>query len=73
MIRATNHRLKKTKNEKQKKEKIVEWWKIKAMAAKRCKARRKMSAFSIKEENYESITKDDTNSDKANNKHKLHL
>lgn len=63
LIRITNHRLKNRRKEKQKKEIIVEKRKVKALAAKYCWARRKISLSSAKKRNYKSDTKDNTDPD----------
>ena len=71
LIKVTNHRLEDAKQEQQKREKIVKRRKAKASAAKRLKARGRISLSSAKEGNYESNTKDDTDLDSANDKYPL--
>ena len=58
LTRAFNERLKVTKKKRQKKEKTMEKWKTEAMAVRRQRAKRAISLFREKQENYESDTKD---------------
>lgn len=71
MARATNHRLKVAREKKQKKEEIVERWKVKTLGAKWRKARKRIS-FSNEKEN-ESDIKDNIDLNQANNKYQLQL
>lgn len=73
MIGATNHRLEDARKEKQKREEIVEKRKAEVLTVKRLRARRGISLSSIKEENYESDTKDNIDPDQANDKYLLQL
>ena len=67
LIRATNQRLEVTREKKQKREEMIERRKTEAMAAKRHRARKKISSANKKEENYECDTGDETNPDQAGN------
>ena len=71
MIRATNHRLKVAREDKQKKEKIVEKRKIEVIAAKCCRNRRRISLSSKEEENYDSNTADNTDPDQTKGKYRV--
>ena len=74
LIRATNQRLEVTRDEKQKREKMVEKRKTKTIVAKRRKAGKENSLSSEEKKNYESNTKDKTDPDQArNNKNLLQL
>ncbi len=64
--RATNQRLEVAREERRKREEMVERWKIEAMAAKRQRARGGISSSSEEVENYESDTGDETVPDQAN-------
>ena len=48
--RATNDRLEVAREERQKREKMIDRWKAEAIAAKRCRARGKISLSSEKED-----------------------
>ncbi len=65
--RTTNQRLEVVKEERQKREEIVEKQKTEAMVAKRWRARRGISLSSEKMKNYKSNTGDETNPDQADN------
>ena len=71
-IRAINYRLKVAREEQQKREEIIERGKTETMAAKRQRARGRISLSNEEEENYKSNTGDETNSDQAgDNKNSL--
>lgn len=57
LIRITNHKLEVIREEKQKREKIMKKWKTKAMIAKHCRVRERISSFNKQERNYGSKTK----------------
>ena len=67
LIKATNHKLKVAREEYQKKKEMIEKRKIKAMAARRQRARRGISLSNEEEENYEKNTGDKTDLDQASN------
>ena len=69
--RATNDKLEAAREEKQKKEEIMERRKAEAMAAKRYRARGGMSLSN--EEEDKSDSGDDTDPDQANNEYPLQL
>lgn len=71
--RATNHRLKVASKERWKKKEMVERRKTEAIAAKRWKARRRISSSNEEEENYESDTGDEMDPDQTNDKYLLQL
>ena len=74
LIRAINYRLEVAREEQQKKKEMMERQKTETMAARRQRARGKISLSSKEEENYESDTGDETDSDQAgNNKNSLQL
>ncbi len=62
-IRATNQRLEVAREERRKKEKMIERRKTKAMAAKYQRARRGISSLSEEEKNYESDIGDEMDPD----------
>ncbi len=66
LTRTTNQKLEVAKEERRKKEEMVERRKTKAMAAKCQRARRGISLFSEEEEIYESDTENKTDPDQAN-------
>ncbi len=63
--RATNQRLEVAREERRKREEIVEKRKTEAMAAKCRRARGGISSSNEEEENYESDTGDETDTDQA--------
>ncbi len=65
LTRATNQRLEIAREERRKREEMVERWKIEVMAAKRQRARGGISSSSEEEENYESDTGDETDPDQV--------
>ncbi len=65
-IRATNQRLEVAREERRKREEIIERRKTKAMVTKRQRARGRISLSNKEEENYESDIGDETDPDKAN-------
>ncbi len=65
LTRATNQRLEVAREERQKREKMVERRKIKAMAAKQRRASGGISLSSEEGENYESDTRDETDPDQV--------
>lgn len=65
LTRPTNQRLEVAKEEKRKKEKMVEKRKIKAMTAKCQRARGEISLSSGEEKNYESDTGDESDPDQG--------
>lgn len=69
LTKTTNYKLEVTRKKQCKKKEMVERQKTKAMAAKYCKNRRETSLFNREKKNYKSDTKDDINSDQANNKY----
>ena len=73
LIRATNHKLKDAKKEKQKTEEIVERRKTEVLAAKHCRARKGISLSSTENGNYENDIEDDTDPDQADDKYPLQL
>ena len=74
LIRAINHKLKVARKKPQKRVKIVERRKIKAMAVSHQRARSRINLSSEEEENYESDTGDKTDPYQAgNDKNSLQL
>lgn len=71
LIKVTNHRLENVTREKEKSEIIVKKRKAESVAAKRYKIGREIDLSSAKKSKYESNTKDNINSDKANDKYLL--
>lgn len=71
MTRTINQRLEIARKKGQKKEKMMEKRKIKAMAAKRQRAKKRISLSNKKKRNYESDTGDKTDLDQANNEYLL--
>lgn len=71
MIRVNNHKLEVVREEKRRREKMVEKRKTKAMTMKHCKDRRGFSLFNEEKANYKSNIKDDTDWDQADNKYLL--
>ncbi len=67
LTRAINQRLEVAREERRKREEMVERRKTEAIAAKRQRARGGISLSSEEEENYESDTEDETDLDQANN------
>ena len=67
LTKAINHKLEIASKERQKKEEIVERQKIKAMAAKRQKARGGISLSSKEKKSYKNDTGDKIDPDQANN------
>ena len=65
LTKASNYRLDVAKERTQKREKIVEKWKTKAIAIKRHRDRGGISLSSKKKENYKSNIKDNTDSDQT--------
>lgn len=73
MKRATNHKLEVAREERRKREEMVERRKTEAMAAKRQRARGGISLSSEEGGNYESDTGDETDPDQANDEYLLQL
>ena len=69
--RATNNRLEATREEKWKIEEMIKRRKAEVMAAKRCRARRRIILSSEKKD--KNDTGDDTDPDQANDKYPLQL
>ncbi len=67
LTRGTNPRLEVSREERQKREKMVERRKIEAMVAKYQKSKERISLSSKEEKNYESNTRDKTDQDQDNN------
>lgn len=72
LIRANNHKLEVAKDERRKREEIVERRTTEAMATKCRRNRGGIGLSSKKEENYESDIGDDINPDQADDKYPLH-
>ena len=73
LIKTTNYRLKVAREERRKKEKIVERRKTKAIIAKCQRAKGGISLSSEEKESYESDSKDEIDLDQANDKYPLQL
>lgn len=70
-IRTTNYKFEVVREKKRKKEEIEEKRKIKVMAAKYQRTRKRICLSSKEEENYESNTTDEMDPNQANNKYLL--
>ena len=70
-IRVSNHKLEVAKEERRKRQEMVERQKTEVMTAKHCRDRGGISLSIEEEGNYESDTRDDTDSDQANDKYPL--